>query len=115
MMQAASDALLGWAAVDGRCVYVRQYRHMQAAADLAALDGAELQDYASHCAWALARAHARAGDPRSVAAYIGRSASFVDAVTAFAAAYADQTAAHHAAFVENVHAVQQPRAPAKPP
>jgi uncharacterized protein (DUF2252 family) len=99
MMQAASDALLGWADVDGRCVYVRQYRDMKAAPDIAALDDDELRDYGAHCAWALARAHARAGDPRLIAGYIGRSSAFVTAVTAFAAAYAEQTTRDHAQFV----------------
>ena len=99
VMQAASDALLGWADVDGRCVYVRQYRDMKAAPDVATLDDDELRDYGAHCAWALARAHARAGDPRPIAGYIGRSSAFVTAVTAFAAAYAEQTARDHAQFV----------------
>jgi uncharacterized protein (DUF2252 family) len=99
IMQAASDPLLGWADVDGRCVYVRQYRDMKAAPDVATLDDDELRDYGAHCAWALARAHARAGDPRLIAGYIGRSSAFVTAVTAFAAAYAEQTTRDHAQFV----------------
>jgi uncharacterized protein (DUF2252 family) len=99
IMQAASDALLGWADVDGRCVYVRQYRDMKAAPDIAALDDDELRDYGAHCAWALARAHARAGDPRLIAGYVGRSSAFVTASTAFAAAYAEQTTRDHAQFV----------------
>jgi uncharacterized protein (DUF2252 family) len=98
-MQAASDPLLGWAEVDERCVYVRQFRDMKAAPDLTALGESELTDYAAHCAWALARAHARAGDPRPVAAYIGTGSAFIDAIAAFAAAYADQTAHDHADFV----------------
>jgi uncharacterized protein (DUF2252 family) len=98
-MQAASDPLLGWADVDGRCAYVRQDRDMKAAPDLAALDEAALADYAAHCAWALARAHARAGDPRPVAAYIGAGSALVDAIAAFAVAYAEQTARDHALFV----------------
>ena len=99
IMQAASDALLGWADLDGRCVYGRQYRDMKAAPDVATLDDDELRDYGAHCAWALARAHARAGDPRPIAGYIGRSPAFVTAVTAFAAAYAEQTTRDHALFV----------------
>ncbi len=99
VMQAASDAFLGWADVDGRCVYVRQYRDMKAAPDVASLEDDELRDYGAHCAWALARAHARAGDPRLIAGYIGRSSAFVTAVTAFAAAYAEQTTRDHAQFV----------------
>jgi uncharacterized protein (DUF2252 family) len=104
MMQAASDPLLGWADVDDRCLYVRQYRDMKVAPDLTTLRPDELQDFALHCGWALARAHARTGDPRSVAAYIGRSDRFVDAVTAFASAYADQTERDHAQFVAEMPA-----------
>ncbi len=99
IMQAASDPLLGWAEVDGRDVYVRQYRDMKAAPDVATLEDDELRDYGAHCAWALARAHARAGDPRLIAGYVGRSSAFVAAVTAFAAAYAEQATQDHAQFV----------------
>lgn len=100
LMQAASDVLLGWAgAIDGCDIYVRQFREMKAAPDLAALSAGDLQDYGAHCAWALARAHARAGDARTVAAYIGRSNSFVEAVAAFAHAYATQVERDHAAFL----------------
>jgi uncharacterized protein (DUF2252 family) len=100
MMQASSDALLGWAVVDDRCIYVRQDRDMKAAPDLASLAANELQDYAGHCAWALARAHARTGDPRGIATYIGRSDVFVDAIAEFAKTYARQAEHDHAAFVE---------------
>jgi len=72
---------------------------MKAAPDLAALSAGDLMDYAAHCGWALARAHARAGDPRAVAAYIGRSGAFVEAITAFAHVYAGQAERDHAAFV----------------
>jgi uncharacterized protein (DUF2252 family) len=99
MMQAASDVLLGWAEVDGRCLYLRQYRDNKTAPDPAALGASDLADYAAHCAWTLARAHARTGDPRPVADYLGRGDAFDVAVAAFARAYADQTELDHAAFV----------------
>lgn len=99
MMQATSDALLGWADVDGRCVYVRQFRDMKAAIDLQELGAGELLDYGAHCAWALARAHARSGDPQAIATYIGRGSAFVDAIAAFAETYGGQVARDHAAFV----------------
>ncbi|HEX3549557.1 MAG TPA: DUF2252 domain-containing protein [Candidatus Elarobacter sp.] len=98
LMQASSDALLGWAAVGERCVYVRQYRNMKATPDRFLLRDDELQDYAAHCGWALARAHARAGDPRTIADYVGRGSRFVDAITTFARAYADQTDRDFEAF-----------------
>jgi uncharacterized protein (DUF2252 family) len=107
MMQATSDALLGWAQIDGRSVYVRQYRDMKTSPDLRKLDAAALADVAAHCAWALARAHARTGEPRAVATYIGRGAAFVDATAAFARSYADQVIHDHAAFVAAAHTLHQ--------
>ncbi len=99
LMQAASDALLGWAEVDDRCVYVRQYRNMKATPDRFVLREDELLDYGAHCGWALARAHARTGDAKTIADYIGRGSRFVDAIGAFARAYADQTARDYETFV----------------
>ena len=108
LMQATSDALLGWADVAQRCVYVRQYRDMKATPDRFMLREDELQDYAVHCGWALARAHARTGDPKLVADYVGRGSRFVDAIAAFARAYADQTESDYAAFIA---AFSEPAAP----
>ena len=98
MMQAASDAFLGWADMD-RCLYVRQYRDMKTTIDPSRLPADELADYGAHCAWALARAHARTGEPRITGAYMGRGTTFDDALVAFAHVYADQTERDHAAFV----------------
>jgi hypothetical protein len=39
----------------------------------------------------LSRAHARAGDPVEIAAYLGTSDTFDKAIASFAEAYADQT------------------------
>ena len=46
--------------------------------------------YAGLCGWTLARAHARSGDRLAIAAYLGASDRFDQAVADFAAAYADQ-------------------------
>ncbi|HTW83628.1 MAG TPA: DUF2252 domain-containing protein [Candidatus Sulfotelmatobacter sp.] len=99
MMQAASDVLLGWAELDGTCFYVRQYRNNKTAPDVTTLGASELSDYAAHCAWTLARAHARTADARPVADYLGRGDAFDEAVALWARAYADQTERDHAAFV----------------
>ena len=42
------------------------------------------------CGWTLAWAHARSGDRIAIAAYVGRSDVFDQAIGEFAAAYADQ-------------------------
>jgi hypothetical protein len=44
--------------------------------------------YAALCGWTLARAHARSGDRIAIAAYLGRSGRFDEAIADFAEAYA---------------------------
>ncbi len=90
-MQAASDVFLGWVrGPRGKDFYVRQLRDMKYAIDPAALDDSTLLAYAVVCGRTLARAHARAGDPVEIAAYLGTSAKFDKAIRAFALSYADQ-------------------------
>jgi hypothetical protein len=54
------------------------------------------------CGWTLARAHARSGDRIALAAYLGNSDRFDEAIADFGAAYADQTERDHAALAEAV-------------
>jgi hypothetical protein len=49
-----------------------------------------LAEYARLCGWTLAKAHARSGDAIAIAAYLGKSAAFDRALSAFAETYADQ-------------------------
>ncbi len=58
--------------------------------------------YGQACGWALARAHARSGDRIAIAAYLGSSDVFDQAITQFASAYADQNARDHQALVDAV-------------
>jgi len=90
LTQAASDLFLGWtsAAISGRDYYVRQLWDVKGQADLLAMDFKNLSYYGSLCAWALARAHARTGDPVAISAYLGGSDAFDEAIAAFSAAYA---------------------------
>jgi hypothetical protein len=67
--------------------------------------------YAQLCGWTLARAHARAGDRISIAAYLGNSAKFDNAVADFAETYADQNERDHAALAA---AVEDGRVEAQP-
>ena len=96
LMQAASDIFLGWqrTAVDpgGRPhdFYVRQLRDGKLSADIEAMSAAGMRAYGELCGWTLARAHARSGDRIAIAAYLGQSAVFDQAIAEFAAAYADQ-------------------------
>jgi uncharacterized protein (DUF2252 family) len=99
LMQAASDVFLGWASSGTRDFYIRSFKDMKVAAALETDDQYQLREYGHWCAWALATAHARSGDPAQIAGYIGRRDSLDRALLAFAKTYAEQTARDHAAFV----------------
>ena len=69
LMQSASDIFLGWTeGLNGRDFYLRQLRDAKISAIIEGLDLGLMQDYARLCAWGLARAHARSGDPAMISA-----------------------------------------------
>lgn len=90
MLQAASDMFLGWASGPVRDFYVRQLMDVKSSVAVDELDSQSFQQYAKVCAYALARAHARTGDPVQLFGYLGRSESFDEALTKFAISYAKQ-------------------------
>jgi uncharacterized protein (DUF2252 family) len=96
LMQASSDIFLGWqrteAGLDGQPAdyYVRQLRDWKLSLDIEAMAPSDMRLYGQLCGWTLARAHARSGDRIAIAAYLGASDVFDQAITRFAAAYADQ-------------------------
>jgi uncharacterized protein (DUF2252 family) len=103
LMQASSDIFLGWARtlnVDGgpRDFYVRQLRDWKVSLDIEAVVPKAMAYYARACGWTLARAHARAGDRITIAAYLGASDRFDRAVAEFASAYADVNEQDHRAL-----------------
>jgi uncharacterized protein (DUF2252 family) len=108
LTQATSDIFLGWqrtkADLDGqpRDFYVRQLRDWKYRVDTQAMAPSDLQMYGELCGWTLARAHARSGDRIAIAAYLGASEAFDNAITQFAVAYADQTERDHRAFVDAI-------------
>jgi uncharacterized protein (DUF2252 family) len=101
LMQAASDIFLGWQRSqvdpDGRPhdFYVRQLRDGKLSADIEAMTATGMRAYGELCGWTLARAHARSGDRIAIAAYLGQSGVFDQAIAEFAAAYADQNERDH--------------------
>ena len=101
MMQAASDIYLGWTKgyQEGRFLYWRQLRDMKGSADVESMVPFGLTFYARQCGWTLARAHARSGDPIAISAYLGKSDKFDQAMTDFAARYADQNERDYEAFL----------------
>jgi uncharacterized protein (DUF2252 family) len=111
LMQAVSDILLGWQRapdIDGspRDFYVRQLRDWKGSVDVAAMPPETIRSYGELCGWTLARAHARSADRIAIAAYLGATDKFDNAVADFAAAYADQNERDHAQLVAAVRAGQ---------
>jgi hypothetical protein len=72
--------------------------------DVDAMVPGGMRMYGALCGWTLARAHARSGDAIAIAAYLGGSDVFDQAITQFAAAYADQNERDHDAVLEAVKA-----------
>jgi uncharacterized protein (DUF2252 family) len=108
LMQASSDIFLGWqrteAGPDGRPrdFYVRQLRDWKFSIDIQIMVPRDMRMYGELCGWTLARAHARSGDRIAIAAYLGGADVFDQAITQFAAAYADQNQRDHDALAAAV-------------
>jgi uncharacterized protein (DUF2252 family) len=93
--QAASDILLGWLTSPGldgneHDFYVRQLWDEKGSFDISTMSPYAIEIYARACGSVLARAHARTGDSIAIAAYLGNSDRFDQAIAAFASAYAEQ-------------------------
>jgi uncharacterized protein (DUF2252 family) len=106
LMQAASDLFLGWTRLGSTDYYIRQLRDMKLSVSLETLIPEGFIEYCRFCGWALARAHARSGDPAQISGYLGRSDVFDRALASFAETYADQTERDHAALVAVIQADQ---------
>ncbi|MFO7571723.1 MAG: DUF2252 domain-containing protein [Gaiellaceae bacterium] len=108
LMQATSDIFLGWqhvaAGLDGRPrdFFIRQLKDQKASAVVEAMTPNAMAAYGRMCGWTLARAHARSGDRIAIAAYLGKSDTFDQALSAFAETYADQNERDYAALQEAV-------------
>lgn len=106
LMQTSSDPFLGWTSLtlEDRCFhyYVRQLWDWKWSATLEGLSEDQFAMYAALCGRTLARAHARSGDRRAIAAYLGSSDRFDRAIAQFAETYADVNAADHAALVSAI-------------
>ncbi|GIF17362.1 uncharacterized protein (DUF2252 family) [Actinoplanes tereljensis] len=98
-MQASGDIFLGTHQVGGRDFYVRQLHDWKGSADVEQMRPAGMAAYAQLCGWTLARAHARSGDRLAIAAYLGSSDRFEQAVADFAESYADVTEKDHELLV----------------
>jgi uncharacterized protein (DUF2252 family) len=105
LMQSASDLFLGWTESQlGRQFYVRQLRDMKIKMVVEVYTPSVMRQYAEVCAWTLARAHARSGEPAKISGYLGTSDAFDRAVTDFSVAYADQSERDHETLLKAVRA-----------
>ncbi|MGA2727145.1 MAG: DUF2252 domain-containing protein [Terracidiphilus sp.] len=105
-MQVQSDPFLGWTQMEGRDYLVRQLNDHKGSIELTDLKGTGLNAFAEICGELLARGHARSGDPRVIAGYIGTGDRFAVAVAKFGALYADQTEKDWQALRRNSKAVR---------
>jgi uncharacterized protein (DUF2252 family) len=103
MLQSASDVFLGWTSDDqGNDFYFRQLRNMRMKIGVEEMSKDDWFEYAELCGWALARAHARTGDPAKIAGYLGKTDAFDNAIANFAGAYADQTEQDYELFLKAI-------------
>jgi uncharacterized protein (DUF2252 family) len=98
LVQSATDIFVGWGSLHGKDYYVRQFRDMKII-PTTELIAPRLAEFATACGQALARAHARTGDPVAIDSYIGEGPRFAAAIGQFARSYADQNERDHAQLV----------------
>jgi Uncharacterized protein conserved in bacteria (DUF2252) len=82
----------------------RQLRDWKGSVEVEEMVPTGMRVYAQLCSWTLARAHARTGDRIAIAAYLGSSQAFADAVADFAQVYADRNERDHAALLAAIAA-----------
>jgi len=103
LMQASSDLFLGHlVSQSGRHLYVRQLRDVKVKPQVEVWGPRAMRDFARITGWALARAHARSGDPAVLSGYIGGGKTFARALEEFALAYAAQNALDHETLLEGI-------------
>jgi uncharacterized protein (DUF2252 family) len=105
VMQAAGDMFLGWTTGTGKYrtqFYLRQLSDAKIKPVIELMKPTNLKAYAGLCGRALARAHARSGDPAVLTGYMGKSNAFEDALAEFSVAYAEQNERDHAALLNAI-------------
>ena len=99
LMQATSDSFLGWQrGGSGTHYYWRQFKDMKGSFEVEGAPLESMRRYAQLCGWTLAHAHARSGEPATIAGYLGKGDAFDRAIADFAVAYADQNDRDYEAF-----------------
>jgi hypothetical protein len=108
LMQAVSDIFLGWLhnpeGMDSKArdFYVRQLKDWKGSAEIEQMVPDGMAAYGRMCGWTLARSHARSGDRIAIAAYLGGSDTFDQAILGFSKAYAAQNERDYKELVKAV-------------
>jgi len=103
IMQSASDMFLGWTeGAAGRHFYIRQLRDTKIKPLVETFNADRMTKYALLCGGALARAHAKGGNPAVIAGYLGKSDKFDKAIADFAEVYARQNEQDYKALKDAV-------------
>jgi uncharacterized protein (DUF2252 family) len=105
LMQATSDIFLGWQRTPGpdgvdRDFYLRQLRDGKGSVVVEEMVPDGMRLYGRICGQTLARGHARSGDRVAIAAYLGSSDRFDNAIADFAETCAKQNVRDHAALTD---------------
>ena len=79
--------------------HMRQLWDGKVSAEIEGFDPPMLAVYGELCGWTLARAHARSGDRLAIAAYLGATDAFEEAVADFAEGYAAQNDEDYRTFL----------------
>ena len=101
LMQAASDIFLGFSSIDQH-FQVRQLRDMKISVDLEQMDAAYFDEYAESCGFALAHAHAKAGNADVVMGYLGEGKHMVEILQSYAVASAARNAEDYQLFMNEI-------------
>ncbi len=103
LMQSASDMFLGWTNdSQDKFFYIRQLRDAKVKPVLEIMKAKNMVSYAKACGWALARSHARTGDPSVLSGYIGNNNEFANAIAKFSVSYANQNDADYDKMLEAI-------------
>ena len=103
LLQTASDVFLGWTrSLLHHDFYWRHFRDWKGSVEVECLDAEGLTDYARLCGWTLAKAHARSGDRRAIAADLGTPKAFARRLLTLAEQHAQWAHADHALLLEGI-------------
>ncbi|WP_114638953.1 DUF2252 domain-containing protein [Polynucleobacter necessarius] len=104
LIQGAPDLFLGFGKTSEIDFYIRQLRDMKGGISIGGdgINADVFPDFAKLFGWALANAHARAGDAAMLAGYCGKSEVLDDALVNFSIAYSKQNQSDYETFLQAI-------------